>query len=139
MALYIPHSIFHLARLLYVRPETYWALLRTNAGEVTSHDIASGLHLGDVLLASRSRQINTLLLSSLHTDKYRHTLNYATNSAANTLCRHNSEFIDIQESMLRGVSASSQNELSVNTLRYMQTTQGSVLCFCETGPLNKAI
>ena len=24
MALYIPHSIFHLARLLYVRPETFW-------------------------------------------------------------------------------------------------------------------
>ena len=23
MALYIPHSIFHLARLLYVRPETF--------------------------------------------------------------------------------------------------------------------
>ena len=25
MALYIPHSIFHLARLLYVRPETFGA------------------------------------------------------------------------------------------------------------------
>ena len=24
MALYIPHSILHLARLLYVRPETFW-------------------------------------------------------------------------------------------------------------------
>ena len=24
MALYIPHSIFHLARLFYVRPETYY-------------------------------------------------------------------------------------------------------------------
>jgi hypothetical protein len=23
MALYIPHSIFHLARLLYVKPETF--------------------------------------------------------------------------------------------------------------------
>ena len=23
MALYIPHSIFHLARVLYVRPETF--------------------------------------------------------------------------------------------------------------------
>ena len=23
MALYIPHSVFHLARLLYVRPETF--------------------------------------------------------------------------------------------------------------------
>ena len=23
MALYVPHSIFHLARLLYVRPETF--------------------------------------------------------------------------------------------------------------------
>ena len=23
MALYIPHSIFHLARILYVRPETF--------------------------------------------------------------------------------------------------------------------
>ena len=34
MALYIPHSIFHLARLLYVRPETfgpyYVALLSLN-------------------------------------------------------------------------------------------------------------
>ena len=40
MALYIPYSIFHLARLLYVRPETFgpyyvcqagnfWTLLRT--------------------------------------------------------------------------------------------------------------
>ena len=29
MALYIPHSIFHLARILYVRPETFWTLLRT--------------------------------------------------------------------------------------------------------------
>ena len=29
MALYIPHSIFHLARLLNVRPETFWTLLRS--------------------------------------------------------------------------------------------------------------
>ena len=28
MALYIPHSIFHLARLLYVRPENFWTVLR---------------------------------------------------------------------------------------------------------------
>ena len=28
MALYIPHSIFHLALLLYVRPEKVWTLLR---------------------------------------------------------------------------------------------------------------
>ena len=34
MALYIPHSIFHLARLLYVRPETfgpYYVILRINS------------------------------------------------------------------------------------------------------------
>ena len=29
MALYIPHSIFHLVRLLYVRPGTFGPLLRT--------------------------------------------------------------------------------------------------------------
>ena len=35
MALYIPHSIFHLARLLYVRPETsgpYYVLCSLSAG-----------------------------------------------------------------------------------------------------------
>ena len=32
MALYIPHSIFHLARLLYVRPETFGPYyVRTNS------------------------------------------------------------------------------------------------------------
>ena len=37
MALYIPHSILHLARLLYVRPETFgpyhiFSFLRSTAG-----------------------------------------------------------------------------------------------------------
>jgi hypothetical protein len=40
-----------------------------NAREITSHAIAAGLHLGDVPLASRLRQILALLLSSLNKDK----------------------------------------------------------------------
>lgn len=40
-----------------------------NVGEVTSHGIAAGLHLGDVSLVSQLRQIISLLLSSLHKDK----------------------------------------------------------------------
>ena len=35
MALYIPHSIFHMARFLYVRPETFWTLLHiTNEWQI---------------------------------------------------------------------------------------------------------
>ena len=34
MALYIPHSIFHLARLLYVRPETFGPYYVYRAEEV---------------------------------------------------------------------------------------------------------
>ena len=38
MALYIPHSIFHLARLLYVRPETFgpYYVLKTKV----THDMS---------------------------------------------------------------------------------------------------
>ena len=39
MALYIPHSIFHLARLLYVRPETfgpYYVYIYVRAVHLTS-------------------------------------------------------------------------------------------------------
>ena len=34
MALYIPHSIFHLARLLYVRPETFGPYYVRTAQEI---------------------------------------------------------------------------------------------------------
>ena len=40
MALYIPHSIFHWARLLYVRPETfgpYYVLVFESAGVGLKH------------------------------------------------------------------------------------------------------
>ena len=39
MALYIPHSIFHLARLLYVRPETFRPYYVRNAVVKLSTDV----------------------------------------------------------------------------------------------------
>ena len=57
MALYIPHSIFHLARLMYVRPETfgpYYVVSSTTVVRletfgpyyVVSSTIVSSLHSG---------------------------------------------------------------------------------------------
>ena len=44
MALYIPHSIFHLARLLYIRPETFgpYYVLRSMLGSREHGNLAYG-------------------------------------------------------------------------------------------------
>ena len=41
MELYIPHSIFHLARLLYVRPENFWTHYVYDIKQQTVFDTAS--------------------------------------------------------------------------------------------------
>ena len=49
MALYIPHSIFHLARLLYVRPETfgpYYVLLTHQSKQLTRKLIITNIAYG---------------------------------------------------------------------------------------------
>ena len=43
MALYIPHSIFHLARLLYVRPETFGPYYVHISALNSSENIQSGI------------------------------------------------------------------------------------------------
>jgi hypothetical protein len=49
MALYIPHSIFHLARLLYVRPETFGPTLLYNLYIVGEFDIRMMEEIGIIL------------------------------------------------------------------------------------------
>jgi hypothetical protein len=58
MALYIPHSIFHLARLLYVRPETFWTLLRTLTPKSEGRN--TFLHIQDHIFRHRSLLVGTL-------------------------------------------------------------------------------
>ena len=43
MALYIPHIIFHLARLLYVRPETFGPYYVDNVIHMTLHSLFLGI------------------------------------------------------------------------------------------------
>ena len=47
MALYIPHSIFHLARLLYVRPENFGPLLHNN---IINRLVQNSLNTASLLL-----------------------------------------------------------------------------------------
>ena len=52
MALYIPHSIFHLARLLYVRPENFGPyyvskVKRSQKGAVSMSECETVLRPGD--------------------------------------------------------------------------------------------
>jgi hypothetical protein len=52
MALYIPHSIFHLAWLLYVRPETfepYYVYISSNYGNI-SKKFNTWFHFSHILL-----------------------------------------------------------------------------------------
>ena len=55
MALYIPHSIFHLARLLYVRPKTFGPYyVRTNNNTVKKFQISKEvLSLQEFLLVQQ--------------------------------------------------------------------------------------
>ena len=46
MALYIPHSIFHLARLLYVRPETFGPYCVLEGIFAMTVDLATGIISG---------------------------------------------------------------------------------------------
>lgn len=114
-----------------------------NAREVTSHGIAAGLHFDDVPLASRLRQILSLLLFSLN----RTSSGTAPHIALQTALPIH--FVGIihspQISKHRGfVALLSQNELPISTLRYSTFQQRKevlhlVLYICEAGPLNKAI
>jgi hypothetical protein len=68
--MYLLHSNGHLVTQtsLFLRVSPSRVLKKVsreniNAREVTSHGIAAGLHLDDVPLASRRRQILSLLLS----------------------------------------------------------------------------
>ena len=47
MALYIPHSIFHLARLLYVRPETFGPYYVLNE-IILSYDFVFSTYEGNI-------------------------------------------------------------------------------------------
>ena len=63
MALYIPHSIFHLARLLYVRPETfgpYYVYTRT----YIRRRVRTYIHTNTATISSvrRANQVHTAVI-----------------------------------------------------------------------------
>ena len=47
MALYIPHSIFHLARLLYIRPETFGPYYV----HVRLHNVSEVYRISEILIS----------------------------------------------------------------------------------------
>ena len=67
MALYIPHSIFHLARLLYVRPETFGPYCVYSISETDRRQVV-GLKPGGRIQIYIPVTIKILHVTKRHTD-----------------------------------------------------------------------
>ena len=69
MALYIPHSIFHLARRLYVSPETFGpyyvcCVIENTSRSVTLRNMLTSLRFFDENLALNSKILKNMQLLS---------------------------------------------------------------------------